>query len=102
MELVRPNAGFALKTKLEKTGDKVFLNVVSSDKIGKPESKPSKDANGRTGVSWSLPHSVGQPRMEADRSSSRPRRPRAVHPRPHALPRPPHACLFAAQREISA
>lgn len=95
MDLVRPEAGFAIKTRLEKAGDKVFLNVVHSDKIGKPASKPTTDANGRSGVSWSLPHSVGQPRMEADRSSSRLRGHHALCPRPLIPP-------LAAQRARSA
>jgi len=64
-ELIRPTSGFVAKTKkVDKDGkdtDKVFINIVYSDKINKPVSSNSKE-----GTHWSLPYSLGPPHMEKD------------------------------------
>lgn len=66
-ELVRPNPGFVAK--LYKVaegggkGDKLFINIVSSDKISKPTC-----TNTDKGQNWSLPYSVGPPHMESDKT----------------------------------
>jgi hypothetical protein len=67
-ELVRPTPGFVAKLYKKKTdgqGDKVFINIVSSDKITKPTS-----INSDKGQNWSLPYSVGPPHMESDKGGT--------------------------------
>ena len=66
-ELIRPGPGFVAKTyKVDETakdkkGDKLWMNVVSSDKITKPSSEKTDG-----GESWSVPYSLGPPHMEKD------------------------------------
>ena len=65
-ELIRPTPAFVTKVhKLLKdnTKEKIFINIVSSDKIIKPSKEVAKD-----GVNWSLPYSLGPPHMEKDSS----------------------------------
>lgn len=67
-ELIRPSPGFvakAFKVTDGVKGDKVFINIVSSEKITKPTS-----VNTPQGTSWSLPYSVGPPHMESDKNGS--------------------------------
>jgi dynein assembly factor 2 len=67
-ELVRPKASFVAKTcKMVKgvKGDKVFINIVSSEAI----KIPSKETRVE-GISWSLPYSLGPPHMEKDKNES--------------------------------
>ena len=66
-ELIRPQPSFVAKThKVDKTqsetkGDKVWLNIVQSDKITEPSKVVTKE-----GENWSLPYSLGPPHMEKD------------------------------------
>ena len=46
----------------------LFVNVVSSQKLAKPYSKPSPSRSG--GEMWSLPVAVGQMRLEKDKCTS--------------------------------
>lgn len=57
-----------MKTKRigKNSSDKVFINVVQSDKIEKPTKKLHK-VDGKEGYVWSLPYSVGPPHMEKDK-----------------------------------
>ena len=67
-ELIRPDIGFCAKTHKVINGkkeEKLFINVVSSDKIAKPTKVQVKD-----GQNWSLPYSLGPPHMEKDKSGS--------------------------------
>eukprot|EP00903_Cladosiphon_okamuranus_P016570 g15287.t1 len=69
-EAVHPVPGFVIKTKFTKGSkdavpEKLFVNVVTSDKLEKPYSKASSARPG--GESWSLPVAVGPYRMEKDR-----------------------------------
>jgi len=45
--------------------EKIFINIVSSDKIMKPSKQVAKD-----GTHWSLPYSLGPPHMEKDNSGN--------------------------------
>lgn len=63
----RPLPGFVAKThKIKEAGkdvkEKMFINVVQSEKIAKPtkQSTPKGDC-------WSIPYSVGPPHMEKDK-----------------------------------
>ena len=73
-ELVRPDACFVVKTYVttpggeagggsSTKGEKIFVNIVQSDKIEKPTSRPAEG-----GRHWSLPLSLGPKRLEADKS----------------------------------
>lgn len=56
-ELIRPTVSFVAKVhKQMKEGvkEKIFINIVSSDKIMKPSKEVAKD-----GTHWSLPYSLG-------------------------------------------
>ncbi len=46
-------------------GQKVFINICTSDKLNKPEVKPSGD--GRHGAHWSIPHSFSPPVEDMDK-----------------------------------
>ena len=73
-ELIRPTAGFVVKTHKgpgskkasgngDGEGEKMFLNIVQSDKINNPSSTTSGK-----GMHWSVPYSVGPVHMEIDKS----------------------------------
>ena len=61
----RPSGAFVAKTykthevQGTETKDKVFLNIVYSDKIAVPTKTTSKE-----GTYWSVPYSLGPPHME--------------------------------------
>jgi dynein assembly factor 2 len=59
-ELMKPNAGFALKTR-DESGNKVFINVCHHEKVGKPTQVKEHD-----GTRWQLPYSLGPCRSERD------------------------------------
>ncbi len=63
----RPQPGFVAKThKVTESGkvvkEKIFINVVQSDKIARPTKKSTPK-----GDCWSVPYSVGPPHMEKDK-----------------------------------
>jgi len=64
-KVVHPNAGFVVKTKKEKDGSKLFLNIVSSTEVAQPTSTSVKG-----GDQWQLPHLLGPPRMERDKKDN--------------------------------
>ena len=45
--------------------EKIFINIVSSDKIAKPIKQTVKD-----GTNWSVPYSLGPPHMEKDKTGA--------------------------------
>ncbi|CAM9948259.1 unnamed protein product [Scytosiphon promiscuus] len=70
-EVVHPLPGFVIKTKFTRMAkdaesEKLFANVVTSDKLAKPYSKTSGNRSG--GETWSLPVAVGPLRMEKDKA----------------------------------
>lgn len=60
----RPRASFVAKTwKIEKeTEEKIFINIVSSEKIAPPTKTHTP-----MGQNWSLPYSLGPPHVEKDK-----------------------------------
>ena len=70
-ELIRPTQGFVAKTfKEDKNakdgkGEKLWMNIVVSDKVAKPTSVVTKE-----GESWSVPYSLGPPHMEKDNTDT--------------------------------
>jgi len=67
-ELIRPEASFVAKTRKNDKKDptsqeKLFLNIVHSDKISAPTQERTSQ-----GSNWSVPYSLGPPHMEKDKS----------------------------------
>ena len=64
-ELIHPMPGFVAKThKLDEKGgkmEKLWMNITFSDRVAEPRKQVVKG-----GESWSLPYSLGPPRMEKD------------------------------------
>ena len=78
-QLVRPTGAFVVKlrkkVKDEKQGgDKVFLNICSSDVVEKPSGTVKEGSEGGKGkdggMQWSLPHMLSAPHMEQDKTKS--------------------------------
>lgn len=72
VQLIVPEESFVVKTKKE--GDepvKVFINVCTSEKVQKAESKKTVQ-NGREGNTWSIPFSLGHERVSTSPSSVSP------------------------------
>ena len=66
-QLIRPSPGFVAKTYKWMDGkeaekDKIFINIVQSDKIAEPTKQTTPK-----GDCWSLPYSLGPPHMEKDK-----------------------------------
>ena len=64
-KLVRPVAGFCVKTKKLGSGEKVFVNICAAPDAGKATSKATNK-----GQSWDLPHLMGPPHMEQDKNKT--------------------------------
>ena len=64
-KLVRPEAGFCVKCRKQGTREKVFVNVCSAPDVDRATSK-----NTSKGQSWQLPHMMGPPHMEQDKSKT--------------------------------
>ena len=67
VQLIVPEENFVVKTRKEDDQSKVFINVCTSEKVAKAESKKSVK-NGREGNTWSIPFSLGQERTTKDKS----------------------------------
>eukprot|EP00050_Salpingoeca_kvevrii_P011008 m.12037 g.12037 ORF g.12037 m.12037 type:complete len:638 (-) comp3201_c0_seq2:124-2037(-) len=68
VQFINPEPGFVVKTRLwtdEKR--KVFINICSSDVVGKPVAK-KMTRGGKTGTNWSVPHSLAAHREDLDKS----------------------------------
>ncbi len=48
----------------DQNGSKVFINICHSLQVDKAEGKPGKDGT----QAWTIPHNLGPPRMEKDKS----------------------------------
>ena len=82
-ELIHPRPGFVVKTHRRAGSpgaperEKVFINVVCHEKLGEPTSRPGE----KGGIAWSVPHSIGPQRVEADKHGARvPTRDVCFHP----------------------
>ncbi|CAN9502100.1 unnamed protein product [Ophioblennius macclurei] len=65
VEFIHPKAFRVIKTSVDGQ-KKCFINICSSEKVGKPESKSSVSEEGRRGQCWSLPHSLHPGRQDTD------------------------------------
>jgi dynein assembly factor 2 len=63
VQLVIPTPGFVVKTRCKKTDRKAFVNICHSDKC---DDATSVRVDG--GLQWSVPHTLGQPHEEKDKS----------------------------------
>ena len=71
VELVVPEENFVVKTRKGDDHTKVFINVCTSEKVEKAESKKSVQ-DGREGQTWSIPFSLGQERVSQGSQSLSP------------------------------
>ena len=70
IKFINPTPGYVIKTSVN--GDtKAFINVCTNELIGKPSSKKGTSADGRSGLSWSLPHSFAPPRDDTDKTGQK-------------------------------
>ncbi|XP_045165132.2 protein kintoun-like [Mercenaria mercenaria] len=67
VQFVNPEPGHVLKTTVS-GGKKAFINICTSDKIGKPTSKKQKNEEGKRGLHWQIPHSFAPPREDFDKA----------------------------------
>ena len=70
VQFVNPQPGHVLKTTIDGS-QKAFINVCTSDKIGKPNAKKHTNAEGKRGLYWQIPHSFSPPREELDKESKK-------------------------------
>jgi len=55
---VIPDPGYVIKAPASGTGTKVFVNVCKKESIEKPSSAKQVAHGGRSGLSWTIPHSL--------------------------------------------
>ena len=70
VQFVNPQPGHVLKTTVDGS-KKAFINICTSDKIGKPNAKKHTNAEGKRGLYWQIPHSFSPPREELDKESKK-------------------------------
>ena len=68
VQFVNPEPGHVLKTTID--GKKAFINICTSDKMGKPTSQASS-SNGMRGLHWQIPHSFSPPREDFDKEKKK-------------------------------
>lgn len=68
VQFVNPEPGHVLKTTID--GKKAFINICTSDKMGKPSSEPTS-SNGVRGLQWQIPHSFSPPREDVDKEKQK-------------------------------
>lgn len=65
---INPEPGYVIKTSSDGT-TKTFINVATSNKIEKPSSVSSTNADGQRGLNWSLPYTLAPPRRDMDKKN---------------------------------
>lgn len=65
---INPLPGYVIKTSSDGT-TKTFINIATSEKIEKPSSVTSSNAEGQRGLTWSLPYTLAPPRRDLDKKS---------------------------------
>ncbi|XP_028294217.1 protein kintoun [Gouania willdenowi] len=65
IEFIHPEPFKVIKTSVDGK-QKCFINICSSEKVGKPESKRGVGLDGDRGQCWSLPHSLHPGRPDTD------------------------------------
>lgn len=65
---INPEPGYVIKTSSDGTM-KTFVNIATNDKVEKPSSASSTNAEGKKGLTWSLPHCISPPRRDMDKKN---------------------------------
>ena len=77
-EIIRPTAGFVVKTKSVDVGSKIFVNICGTPKVPKPsqgarpagyETTGSMGDGAKTGAFWSIPYIHTSMRMDRDKDN---------------------------------
>eukprot|EP00045_Choanoeca_perplexa_P012306 m.133801 g.133801 ORF g.133801 m.133801 type:complete len:624 (+) comp15957_c0_seq1:233-2104(+) len=66
VKFINPEPGWVVKTALASNGTKIFINICQSDTLDKPQSKRVTH-DGKTGMNWSIPHSIASSREDVDK-----------------------------------
>ncbi|KAG8469701.1 hypothetical protein KFE25_006156 [Diacronema lutheri] len=70
-QLIKPTAGFVVKSWMKEGGRKVFINVTHHEDIAPATSSRTTAPNGRSGEAWNLPYIMSpQAKAEKDRSGA--------------------------------
>ncbi|KAL5009024.1 hypothetical protein ScPMuIL_014605 [Solemya velum] len=70
IQFIHPEPGHVLKTSVD--GEmKAFINISKSDKLDKPGSRREKNAQGQSGLHWTIPHSFAPPREDLDKNNTK-------------------------------
>lgn len=67
---IQPKEGFSYKTKRVEDGGKVFINIVTHEKLQKPSTKKKLDAEGNEVEGLNIPMSVGAAHLEVDKKGT--------------------------------
>lgn len=70
IEFIHPTPFKCMKTSVNGK-QKGYINLCANDKIGKPSCKRGESEDGRSGLHWSLPHSLHPERKEVDAKGNR-------------------------------
>ncbi|KAK9512982.1 hypothetical protein O3M35_001280 [Rhynocoris fuscipes] len=64
---INPEDGYVIKSSADGK-QKIFINICSNDKVGKPSSS-ARIENGSRGLDWSIPFLQGKPRTDLDKKN---------------------------------
>lgn len=67
---IQPKEGFSYKTKRVEDSGKVFINIVTHEKLQKPSKKKKLDAEGNEVEGLNIPMSVGAAHLEVDKKGT--------------------------------
>ncbi|KAK3587789.1 hypothetical protein CHS0354_042753 [Potamilus streckersoni] len=70
VEFIHPEPGHVLKTTVDGT-QKAFINICKNEKIGKPVSERKTLSDGKSGLSWQIPHSFAPPMENLDKGGKK-------------------------------
>jgi dynein assembly factor 2 len=66
---VNPEPCYVIKTSSDGT-TKTFINIATNEKVDKPSHAVATSADGKRGLSWSLPHILAPPRRDMDKKGA--------------------------------
>ncbi|KAL3872690.1 hypothetical protein ACJMK2_035900 [Sinanodonta woodiana] len=70
VEFIHPEPGHVLKTTADGK-QKAFINICKNEKIGKPTSERKTLSDGKSGLSWQIPHSFAPPMENLDKGGKK-------------------------------
>lgn len=65
---INPVPAYVIKTSADGS-TKTFINIATNEKIDKPSSVSSANAEGQRGLNWSLPYTLAPPRRDMDKKN---------------------------------